>query len=77
MAVLDTASEYLTERRDFLYVFVVPSPSGHGFDIVCRMDGTYTHEADAEAATEGILWAMERLIDVPMEGRDWWAGPPA
>lgn len=74
--MLDTAASYLTERRDFLHVFVVPSPSGQGFDVVCRMDGTYSREVDALGAAEGVRSMMERLTDVPMQGRIWWKGPP-
>lgn len=72
-----TAAEFLVERRDFLHVFAVPSPGGKGWDVVCRMDGTYfLDEVDALAAAEGIRDMMEHLEDVPMEGRYWWAGPP-
>lgn len=74
--LLETATDFLTERRDFLFVFVVPSPRGTGFDVVCRMDGTYTDEESATEAADGIRRVMEDLTDVPMQGRQWWAGPP-
>jgi hypothetical protein len=71
-----TAAGFLTERRDFLYVYAAPSVSGDGFDVVMRVDGTYSDEAGAEEAAKGIRESIERLKDVPAEGHTWWIGPP-
>ncbi len=72
----ETAAEFLSERRDFLHVYVVRSSSGQGWDVVCRFDGTYTSKADAEAAAQGIRDHFGNLTDVRKDGRDWWGGPP-
>ncbi len=74
-----TAAAFLSERRDFLYVYVVRSAGGSGWDVVMRLDGTYTDRADAEgvvamyrtALTDGTFAA-----DVRTDGRHWWEGPP-
>ena len=73
---LDTAAGFLTERRDFLHVYAAPSVSGEGFDVVMRVDGTYSDEIGAEEAAKGIREWIERLEDVPAEGHAWWIGPP-
>ena len=73
---LTTAAGFLSERRDFLYVSVVPSASGDGFDVVVRVDGTYSELAEAEDAALGIRRWIESLTDVDATGRVWWAGPP-
>jgi hypothetical protein len=75
-AIDNTASGFLTERRDFLHIAVVKSVSNEGWDIVCRMDGTYFDKVTAQAAADELRTRMEELVDVPMEGRKWWAGPP-
>lgn len=72
----ETAAEFLTERRDFLYVYATKSASGQGWDVVVRVDGTYSSKVGAEGAAEGIREWMANLSDVPREGRDWWYGPP-
>jgi len=72
----ETAAEYLSERRDFLHVGVAPSVSGEGWDVVIRVDGTYSDRAGAEAAVEDTRWRLEHLRDVSNDGRTWWDGPP-
>jgi hypothetical protein len=72
----ETAAEYLSERRDFLHVGVAPSASGEGWDVVLRLDGTYSDRATAEAAVDDTRWRLEHLGDVSTEGRIWWDGPP-
>lgn len=75
MTTTETAAEFLTELRDYLYVYVAPSVRGDGWDVVVRIDGTYGDKDEASAAAVSIRAAMEALSDVPMEGRDWWDGP--
>lgn len=71
-----TSREFLTERRDYFHVSVIPSYRGGGWDVVLRVDGTYYSEADAIGAAEGIRLWMEGLSDVPATGWVWWDGPP-
>jgi hypothetical protein len=71
-----TAREFLSERRDFLYVYAAPSESGTGWDVVVRIDGTYSEHADAEDAGGGIRQMFDMLVDVPRDRRTWWEGPP-
>jgi len=71
-----TAAGFLTERADFLYVYHVPSAMRDGWDVVLRVDGTYSDEADAIEAAEGMRQWIESLVDVPKDGRTWWKGPP-
>ena len=71
-----TAAGFLTERQDFLYVYVAESAGGSGWDVVLRVDGTYTDRATAEGAADGIREWMAGLTDVGMARRHWWQGPP-
>jgi hypothetical protein len=71
-----TAAGFLTERADFLFVYHTPSPRGEGWDVVIRIDGTYSEEHRAIEAAEGIRGWIDSLVDVPNEGRSWSAGPP-
>ena len=73
---LTTAAGFLSERRDFLYVYATRSVSGEGWDVVLRVDGTYTDKADAEGAAVGIRDWLAGLVDVRRDGRVWWDGPP-
>ena len=43
----ETAAEFLTDRQDFLQFRVVPDHIGEGYDVVLRLDGTYSHRKDA------------------------------
>lgn len=70
-----TAAGFLTERQDFLYVYVVPS-AGSGWDVVVRIDGTYSDRANAKDAAEDIRDWMSHLTDVGKTERYWWGGPP-
>lgn len=71
-----TAAGFLSERRDFLHVYATPSVRGEGFDVVLRIDGTYTGRAMAEDAALGIREWIDNLADVRRDRRDWWNGPP-
>lgn len=71
-----TAAGFLSERQDFLHVYAAPSVAGEGFDVVLRIDGTYTERADAEEAVEGIRDWIAGLEDVAGDKRVWWDGPP-
>lgn len=73
---LRTAAGFLTERADFLFVYQVPSPRGEGWDVVLRIDETYSDEKRAIAATQGMREWINLLQDVPNEGRSWAHGPP-
>jgi hypothetical protein len=73
-----TVAGWMTERRDFLYVYVVPSAAGDGWDVVLRIDGTYADKADAEGVASMYRTALMDgtfAADVPTDGRDWWEGP--
>jgi len=73
----ETAAEFLNERRDFLYVYATPSVSGHGYDVVIRLDGTYSARRDAEDVAKFLRHErMEWITDFTSDGRDWWSGPP-
>jgi len=72
---LDTAAGFLSERQDYLYVYASRS-QGDGWDVVMRIDGTYSDRADAEGAAQGIRQRIERLTDVRSDKRVWWNGPP-
>lgn len=72
---LNTCEGFLNERRDFLHVFVVPSP-GDGFDVVVRMDGSYTELQDAQEAAVGIQQWLGGLKDLRTDKRKWWNGSP-
>lgn len=74
-ATMSTAAGFLSERQDYLHVFVTKSP-GHGWDVVVRVDGSYSSKAWAEAAAGGIRQWMEGLTDVRHDKRRWWQGPP-
>ena len=71
-----TAAGFLTERQDFLYVYVTESSGGPGWDVVVRVDGTYTDRATAEGAADGIREWMTSLTDVGKTRRHWWFGSP-
>jgi hypothetical protein len=73
---ITTAAGLLEERADFLHVAVVPSVSGEGFDVVLRLDGTYSDREGAEQAAGGIRSMIEGLTDVPADRRTWSNGPP-
>ena len=77
MTALDvtTAAGCLTERQDYLYVYVADSP-GNGWDVVVRVDGTYPDRADAEGAAVHIRERLDSLTDVGRSKRHWWNGPP-
>ena len=70
-----TAAGFLTERQDFLYVYVTESAGGPGWDVVLRVDGTYADRATAEHTAEGIREWMTSLTDVGRTHRHWWSGP--
>ena len=72
---LDTAAGFLEERADYLYVYVTKS-TGDGWDVVLRIDGSYSDRAGAEAAAEGMRTWIRSLVDVSPRRRHWWAGPP-
>ena len=69
-----TAAEFLTERRDFLRVRVVPGEAG-GWDVVVRFDGTYSDKQMAENAAKGIKEWFESLADIPKDRWHMWRGP--
>ena len=85
-----TAAEFLSERRDFLYVYVVRSAGDPtGWDVVIRIDGTYSDRATAEGAAGCIRDRMDAITDARsrvhvsgqkraprQDGRIWWYGPP-
>jgi hypothetical protein len=73
---LTTAAGFLSERRDFLHVYATRSVSGEGWDVVLRVDGTYSDRADAVGAAVAIREWMDGLADVRRDGRVWWDGPP-
>jgi hypothetical protein len=73
---METAAELLNEREDFLHVFATPSVSGEGWDVVLRLDGTYTSQLDAEEAVIAARECIEGLKDVDGADRSWWNGPP-
>ncbi len=73
---LNTAAGFLSERQDFLHVYTAPSVSGSGYDVVLRIDGTYTSKRDADDAALGMREWMERLTDVDKDDRIWWNGAP-
>ena len=62
-----TADEFLNERHDMLEVRVVPDRFGDGFDVVLRVDGTYSSKSDAEEAALSIREALVRIL-----GREVW-----
>ncbi len=61
-----TLAEFLVGRDDFLHLRVVPS--GDGWDIDLRVDGTYTSNADAE----DVLAALLAMIETPRRASPWW-----
>jgi hypothetical protein len=71
----ETAAGFLSERQDFLHVFVVKSP-GSGWDVVVRIDGSYSGRGMAEGAAECMRDWITSLIDVEKDRRYWWDGPP-
>ncbi len=71
----DTAAGFLSERQDFLYVFVVKSP-GDGWDVVLRVDGSYSDRRGAERGAAGIVEWIEGIRDIRSDKRKWWHGPP-
>ena len=72
--VKETAAEFLTERRDFLHVDMVPGPVS-GWDIVLRVDGTYSNETDARAVAEFVRARIVDLTDVRKDGWRAWHWP--
>jgi hypothetical protein len=67
---LKTAAGFLTERADFLHDYHVPSAMRDGWDVVLRVDGTYSHEADAiEAADSRRYTALDRVPRRYAQGR--------
>lgn len=56
------ASEFLSERSDFLDVYVVKDNGG--WDIVLRIDGTYFDESTARACAEGLRDGIRSIPDV-------------
>jgi hypothetical protein len=73
---LKTAAGFLSERQDYLHVYAAPSVSGSGWDVVMRIDGTYSGRELAEAAAGGMREWIGRLRDVASDDRGWWDGPP-
>lgn len=71
------AAEFLNERRDFLYVYPARSASGQGWDVVVRLDGTYSDEAMVKDAAKEIRRVIDSLTDVRHDDRPWWGGPPS
>ncbi len=74
--VKETAAYFLAERRDYFYVSVVPGANGWGWDVVLRLDGTYTTREGAQGGAEATRHRLSHLFDVTNEGRIWWDGPP-
>lgn len=72
----DTAAEFLSERQDYLHVYASPSVSGDGWDVVARLDGTYSDRESAEEAAASIRDWLDGLADVTWTDRPWWDGPP-
>ena len=71
-----TAAGFLTERQDFLYVYATKSVSGAGWDVVVRIDGTYSDRTNAKDAALDIADWLTSLTDVGKTERYWWGGPP-
>ncbi len=57
-----SAAEFFTERSDLLDVSVVRSNGG--WDVVLRIDGTYTYEEDAVAAADGMRDMVKMIPDI-------------
>ena len=70
----ETAAAFLTERRDFLHLDVVPGAVSGG-DIVLRVDGTYSNETDARAVAEFVRARIVDLTDVRKDGWRAWHWP--
>lgn len=66
-----TPAEYITTRPEYLRVSVVKSEGEDGWDVVLRIDGSYSDRRTAEAVASGL---RRRLV--PPVGADWWDGPP-
>lgn len=62
-----TALGFLTERRDFFHVTVTPGCNGWGYDVVLRIDGSYSTKEAAEAAAEGMKEWIEGITDIPKD----------
>ena len=69
-----TAADFLTERRDFLRVEVVPGYRGadEGWDVVLRIDGTYSDRETAEEVAKAMKADIGALRDIPKDRWDAW-----
>jgi len=74
-----TAQAFLEERKGWLRVVVAQSPDG-GFDILLRIDGTYTEREDAEGIARMFRRDLRKMFrrdlrelrDVPQDGWNSW-----
>lgn len=79
-----TLDDWIAERADFLHVHVVRSVGGSGWDVVLRIDGTYSDRAMAEEVAEMlrtevrpmVVEAQDRSGSPARRELSWWAGPP-
>jgi hypothetical protein len=67
------AADFMKERADFLCISVVPSQIHRGWDVVLRVDGTYTDQLLAEDCAMGIVQMIESIEDLPRNRHPWWA----
>lgn len=64
ISAAEYAAEYLRERLDWLEVSVVWSDVRKGWDVVLRLDGTYSIRGDADGAAELTRREIKNLPDV-------------